>query len=196
MQALLKPCQSCNKPMNGGVYRAAHICPHCLFQHEGAKSRKPKLKAVKRQPDIQVEEVSSDAFSGEAEPAVAVKRDYEAPSSASEVELTADPVDKANVATVFGEQSFESVLKIELTPDLFKEGKFIGSKSEKVKAAVKQGRKHTLAQLRDAAFKAGANYVTDVAVKSGIKTVGSKTANITVRATGQIFCVNNAEAEA
>ncbi len=31
---LNKPCQSCDKPMNGGVYRKPKICPHCFYEQK------------------------------------------------------------------------------------------------------------------------------------------------------------------
>lgn len=270
MQALTKPCQQCHKPMNGGVYRAAHICPHCMFEHAGGKKSKHKvqLRAVVKHSsaaDYAVGEVMAEAdsycadtagyseepanYSADAEVTDKVAQNYyeetaeemasydaaEAEAEMAEarmdeqaentlateaeantaiitlapevvrkpavthepvtarkaviasesVTLTTKPASEFEILAVLEETSAECVLRIELTPDLFEGGKFIGAKSEKVLAALKQGKKNALAELRNIAEDLGANMVTDIAVKNGLKMVDSKTANITVTVTGQ-----------
>lgn len=258
MQALTKPCQQCHKPMNGGVYRAAHICPHCRFEHAGGKTtkRKVQLFAVANRPaavddviaeaesyssevesyshdaeddvanrqvadtesysadreeteetenyyeeeaannaaeaemaEAHTEEQVKDAIAAEAEaktvaarPTIAARKSVAASAS---VTLTTKPASEFEIIAVLEETSAECVLSIELTPDLFENGKFIGAKSEKVLAALKQGKKNALAELRDIAEDLGANMVTDIAVKNGLKMIDAKTANITVTVTGQ-----------
>lgn len=272
MQALTQPCQQCHKPMNGGVYRAAHVCPHCRFEHAGGKKNKRKVQlfAVANRPataDYAVDEVMPEAesyssdtqdYTDDAEDYVANKRvadpeSYSADAEETEnyyeeeanntaeadmaeahteeqvnnviateaeaktaaiitrepevtrkpaaarppvavrksvaasegVTLTTKPASEFEVLAVLEETSAECVLSIELTPDLFEGGKFIGAKSEKVLAALKQGKKNALAELRDIADDLGANMVTDIVVKNGLKMVDAKTANITVTVTGQ-----------
>lgn len=78
----------------------------------------------------------------------------------------------------------ECVLSIKLTPDLISNGKFVGSKSEKVKAAVAQGKKHALLQLRQKAHDQSANLVAAVSIKNSVKVANPQTLNIIVKATG------------
>jgi uncharacterized protein YbjQ (UPF0145 family) len=213
MQSLTKPCQSCNKPMNGGMYRANHICPHCFFEHEGgkrskansaaaptevppAKEFKVKLKdpasqyivteheeepAAQASPEPSPEVAPVEAQAPQA--AAATKEPKPATESANIV-LTTKPKAEQTVLAEMGEVSAECVLRIALTPELFENGKFIGRKSPKVLAALKQGKQNALEQLRESAQAQDANMVTDVAVKNGMKLEGTTSANITVSATG------------
>ena len=307
MQALTKPCQQCHKPMNGGVYRAAHICPHCLFEHPGGKKsrRSMHLHAVAKQTDF-AQKPAADAIvkptidsiakpaSGsivkpandhvvkangylvteetlearvEAEAAIpatqthtiattvteiieaavteskaaseteastligAVETEAEAEAiveatlkaeppvstqlnvkaapaplvaaksatrqaitaTGDSVTLTTKPASEFEILAVLEEASAECVLSIELTPDLFVDGKFIGAKSEKVVAALKQGKKNALSELRAKAEDLGANMVTDIVIKNGLKMVDASTANITVSATGQAVAAETTE---
>ena len=42
---LSNTCQKCHKPMNGGVYKAAHQCPNCFHEHDRAhKKRRARVK--------------------------------------------------------------------------------------------------------------------------------------------------------
>lgn len=76
MQALNKPCQNCHKPMNGGVYRANHICPHCAFEHEGGRrSRASHAPALDHGViDTPVAAEYEEQQAPEAEQAVEVER--------------------------------------------------------------------------------------------------------------------------
>lgn len=226
MEALLKPCQQCHKPMNGGVYRASHICPHCLFEHEGGKSRrkkaslsavstsgkssvdedpaqnrkpaaqktpeKPPATQVAPSPSVDVESTDDAATSvdttspGPKEQSdqpddVAVEATGNDPES---VVLTSKSVDENSLELFIGEISAECVLNIKITPDLIQNGKFVGNKSEKVKAALVQGKKHALNQLRQKAQKQGANLVSDVAVKNVVKSADAQKVSLVVKATG------------
>lgn len=186
MESLVKPCQSCHKPMNGGVYRAPHICPHCLFEHEGGKSRmrSASVKAVAvtaREP----EQLAAAADTAENYEAVAQQTTAPEAKEAKEgVVLTSKSADEYALLEIIDELVAECALNIELTPDLFKDGKFIGTKSNKIKAAFVQAKKHALSQLRQEAQEQGANIVTDVAVKNTIKGIDKKNARVVVKATG------------
>ncbi len=312
MQALTKPCQQCHKPMNGGVYRAAHICPHCLFEHPGGKKSKRSmhLHAVAKHTDLPqkpaadasvkptidsiakpasgsivkpandhvvkpasgyvvTEEAIEETLEArvEAEAAIpatqthtiattvteiieaavteskaaseteantligAVETEAEAEAiveatlkaeppvstplnvkaapaplvaaksatrqaitaTGDSVTLTTKPASEFEILAVLEEASAECVLSIELTPDLFVDGKFIGAKSEKVVAALKQGKKNALSELRAKAEDLGANMVTDIVIKNGLKMVDASTANITVSATGQAVAAETTE---
>ncbi len=240
MEALLKPCQSCHKPMNGGMYRAPNVCPHCNFEHEGLgrkKNRKVSLKAVSKAPsdaviaddnnaavplneqygveeiepesatpnesvqEVQaaeadaaeaaptetaeaVESSTADASEAVSEPAKAAEVEVD-PEVLSKIVLSGKPLSEHTIAATLDDVTANCVLNLKLTPDLFEDGKFLGAKADKVQAALKQGRKHVLAQLRAKAYDGGANLVAGVVVKNAIKAVDNKTAKITVQAKGQ-----------
>lgn len=168
--------------MNGGVYRASHICPHCLFEHEGGRHTR---RGARLAETTALERAATEpAVSVLASVASEVPQQEPAPIQLSAVVLTSKSNDELTILEVIDDLTAEYVQNIQLTPDLFKDGKFVGSKSEKVKAALNLGKKHVLAQLRKAAQGQGANMVTNVTVKNTIKAVGSQKANITVRGGG------------
>lgn len=107
-----------------------------------------------------------------------------AETEAGDVVLTSKSVDEHSVELFIGEISAECVLNIKMTPDLIKNGKFVGSKSEKVKAALMQGKKHALSQLRQKAQSQGANLVSDVSVKNVVKSADAQKVSLVVKATG------------
>lgn len=187
MESLNKPCQKCNKPMNGGVYRASHICPHCLCEHEGgsrrARRKQQKLTAVS---EAVAESVAAPAATLQETPPQRQENPAtaSAPVSLNGVALSSRPADEHGVVESVEEITAECVLKIKVTPDLFSDGKFLGAKSEKVRAALAQGRKHVLAQLRQKAQSLEANLVSDVAVNNAIKKADNQNLNIVVQATG------------
>lgn len=197
--------------MNGGMYRASHICPHCFFEHEGGKRSKansaetptevPPAKEFKvklKDPATQyivTEHEEAPAAQASPEPAqqpvpaeapapVATAEEPKQAIESANIVLTTKPKAEQTVLAEMGDVSAECVLSIALTPELFENGKFIGRKSPKVLAALKQGKQNALEQLRQAAQTQDANMVTDVAVKNGMKLEGTKSANITVSATG------------
>ncbi len=339
MHALNKPCENCHKPMNGGVYRASHICPHCAHDHGGGKVKAHRSSQVQSVSDLetasnsenysnldvasqsdfdpvaettatveensleenwptdsyQVDEVedaqddasyqapieaSADkafdevaAFVAEepelaeeadrapeqdnsahthaidtrvepvdekvlaqqqefdrldypevsvgtaslqheaaveedhdheeielglpastapdefeprkkVEPAIRDTASVKTPKKADVVVLTSKSVEEQHPHSIVKKLKFECALNIKLTPDLFKNGKFIGNKSDKFLAALKQGQKHVLSKLRQEAEKLGANVVSNVSVKNSIRGVDKKTASILVTATG------------
>lgn len=171
--------------MNGGVYRASHICPHCLHEHEGGSS-----KARRKQQKLAVISQSETATPADAkvqETAAQLQNSpttTSAPEPSSAVALSSKPADEHGVVETVKELTAECVLKIKVTPDLFSDGKFLGTKSEKVKAALAQGRKHVLAQLRQEAKNLEANLVSDVSVNNAIKKADSQNLNVVVQATG------------
>jgi uncharacterized protein YbjQ (UPF0145 family) len=227
--------------MNGGVYRANHICPHCFFEHEGGKRSRAKTaaapiqaapqetpapaKVIKTKPVDKAseyivtehDEMPTEASAASA-PEIEAKADITqemdavtematpepAPAKAAKTSgngeantvLTTKPQAEQTVLAVMGPVSAECVLSIALTPDLFEDGKFIGRKSEKVRAALKQGKLNALEQLREAAQSQDANMVTDVTVKNGMKMVGDDTAKITVSATGNAIVAELESCEA
>lgn len=182
MESLSKPCQNCHKPMNGGVYRAAHTCPHCLFEHEGGRTR-TRGRQQSAAETIPASRKRQEKLKEAAEKIPAQKKP--APTApVNTVVLSSKPADEHNIMEVLSDVAAECVLKIKLTPDLISNGKFVGSKSEKVKAALAQGKKHALAQLRQKAKDQGANIVTGVAVSSAVKKADQQTVSIIVRATG------------
>ena len=52
MEFLTRPCLKCQNPMNGGVYRALYLCPHCFFEHEGGKKKKRRGKVATATSDV------------------------------------------------------------------------------------------------------------------------------------------------
>ncbi len=189
--------------MNGGTYRAHHICPHCQYNHEGSKSVK---SAPETTESAQAEPLETAAEQTAAEPEV-VTAEAEAPSAAPQtaesaptvtaeqsVTLTSKPKQEQTVLTDLNEVSAECTLSIALTPDLFENKKFVGQKSKKVLAALQQGKDNAIAQLRQAAQSQGANMVTDVSVKNSMKMVSKSSANITINATGNAIVAEADEA--
>lgn len=285
MQASKKFCQNCREPMNGGVYRSSHVCPHCQFEHESSNRRArtkqrhlakvtppaetspsemetqvaqevpakqaeptpaamplpevemqeaanempgeqaeptpittslqevetqvakkapleevkptpattplPEVEAAKEMPAEQVEPTlaamplpETKTHTAKEEPAERIKPASAAAEPVSAVVLSTKSTREHNVVALINDIASECTLKIKMTPDLISDGKFIGGKSEKFKAALTQGKKHALAQLRQLAQKHNANLVTDVTVKSSVKKADQQTLNIIVRATG------------
>lgn len=194
MESLSKPCQNCHKPMNGGVYRAPHICPHCLCEHEGGSSRarrkQRKLTAVPRETHptapSSATNVPETAVQAQDRPDVEPANEpvVNTPVSPGTVALSSRSADEHGAVEIVKEITAECVLKIKVTPDLFSDGKFLGARSEKVRAALAQGRKHVLTQLREEAQNLAANLVSDVAVNNAIKKADSQNLNVVVQATG------------
>lgn len=199
--------------MNGGVYRALYLCPHCFFEHEGGKKKKRRGKVATATSDVdtlrteavkadraavtpgimEVEEIYADevaavepAAQAPAEPVQAAAR------QTATVVLTTKALSEQTVVALLEEVTADCVLNLKVTPDLISNGKFIGAKSEKVKAALEQGKKHVLNQLRQKAQERGANIVTDISVKNAVKTTDSQSVRIIVKATGQAAVVETA----
>lgn len=299
MNALQKPCENCHKPMNGGLYRATHICPHCEFAHAGGKRRKfksvssapakpveankpldknkpadnkktakaapakparplreplglpeveeseevyqqaaasdatpepqaAKATAAKPEPVVEIDQASeleqsaekAQALESTAEPVQALEPEtpsdpIEARTSgrvqnaevvshtttitaadlnrATDVMLTVKPAEEQNVVAYLDEVSAEQVLTMALTADLFEAGKFIGTKSDKVRALLQQGKKQALAELRIKADEMGANMVASVQMKNALKVVDKNTAQVTVSAFGNAITAETAE---
>lgn len=182
MESLSRPCQNCHKPMNGGVYRASHICPHCLCEHEGGSSRARR----KQRKHTVAPQAVSQPIAAKLHETAAQRRESPSPAPAgtNSVALSSRSAGEHGVVETVKEISAECVLKIKVTPDLFSDGKFLGAKSEKVRAALAQGRKHVLAQLRQKAQGLEANLVSDVAVNNAIKKADNQNLNVVVQATG------------
>lgn len=213
MEFLTRPCLKCQNPMNGGVYRALYLCPHCFFEHEGGKKKKRRGKVATANSDVdtlrteavkadraavtpgimEVEEIYADevaavepATQEPAEPVQAAAR------QTATVVLTTKALSEQTVVALLEEVTADCVLNLKVTPDLISNGKFIGAKSEKVKAALEQGKKHVLNQLRQKAQERGANIVTDISVKNAVKTTDSQSVRIIVKAAGQAAVVETA----
>lgn len=210
MKGFLKTCQNCNKPMNGGLYRAAHVCPHCMFVHAGGKTSSRKVVSTTRPNQVTSTKVaakpsapntvapskaapskvaSTKATSKKAPDSKLAQTAKKAPTAAKakrpiEVALTPSAVEKQTVLKSLGNIAGENTVDIQLDAAHFSGGKFIGSKSDTVKQAITQGKKEALAQIRATAKGLGANTVAAVAVKNALKLNGSKQAKITVTATG------------
>jgi Domain of unknown function (DUF74). len=196
MEFLNKLCQNCRKPMNGGVYRAIHVCPHCLFEHEGGKSKNKRrytaaseeitarAQALEAVHAERVEEVQAEHVEEVQTQHVAEVAQPERPRPAAAAILTTKTASEHTIVESLSEVAAECVLNLKVTPEMISDGKFIGTKSEKVRAALEQGKKHVLAQLRQKAQEQGANLVTDVAVKNAVKTADAQNVKIVVRATG------------
>ena len=208
MQSLQKLCQNCHKPMNGGVYRASHICPHCFFEHEGGKaSRRAKKAAAADTPATAQETTASELSAVEApvHPEVAhtpaptiddtpVKEvaatSAEPVIEPAEVSLSTKPAGEENIVARLGDLSGEGVITVTLTPDMFNaEGKFTGAKSEPVLMALKQGKKSALNNLKDQAALIGANSVAGITLKNGMKLLSTENARVTVTASGEAYVV-------
>ena len=211
MEFLTRPCLKCHNPMNGGVYRAAQFCPHCFFEHEGGKKkgRRKLTSAVSSMQDdtLRNEALKADARVDRAEPgdrlqpgdraqpgmgtmeveevyAEEVVAPEPPPRQIAPVVLTTKSASEQTILESLDEVTAECVLNLKVTPDLISNGKFVGTKSEKVRAALEQGKKHVLTQLRQKAQERGANIVTDVAVKNAVKTSDAQSVKIVVKATG------------
>lgn len=208
MESLLKPCENCHKPMNGGIYRASHICPHCLYEHAGGKVRRHKknhisqinnadttVPATCETPDIEApnnfEEVAEHVHQEEAyqvehyeEEQYEEERVEDKVVPMAEFVLTKSSAKDYDIIEELGQLHSDCSLHIELTPALFENGKFIGARSEKVKAALLQGKKHALIELKQKALSLGANIVSNVEVKNTVKAAEGKKAQITVKASG------------
>ncbi len=109
----------------------------------------------------------------------------------ADITLTASPSYELHALKLFEEVSATCILNIELTADLFIKGKFAGVKSPKIQAALKQGKKDTLGQLRKIARDLGANVVADIEIKNAMKMVDQNNANITVNASGTALLADN-----
>lgn len=207
MEFLTRPCLKCHNPMNGGIYRAAQFCPHCFFEHEGGKKKgRRKLSSASTMQDdtLRNEALKADVMEDGVDTASArpgarqvpgtmqVEEVYAEEVVASEppprqivpVVLTTKSASEQTILESLDEVTAECVLNLKVTPDLISNGKFIGTKSERVRAALEQGKKHVLSQLRQKAQERGANIVTDVAVKNAVKTTDSQSVKIVVKATG------------
>src|SRR5690606_6517302 len=219
MEFLLKSCQNCHNPMNGGIYRAAHICPHCLFEHEGGRSRKKRRKDVAQaasytetseqnveSADSQYDEQEyvNQPYAVEPEAAEAAEETPEAEERQGEeqqeitataksdspapktpaVTLTTKPATDHSIVADVGEVSAECVLNLKVTADMIENGKFVGAKNPKVKAALEQGKKHVLSQLRQKAHEQGANLVANITMKNVVKTADTQNVKMLVQATG------------
>lgn len=104
--------------------------------------------------------------------------------------LSTKPVSDQEVVAILDDVTAECVLNVELTPDLFTKGKFTGAKSEKIKAALLQGKKNALSALRDKARDMDANMVAGISIKNSMKAIGEKNiANVTVKASGVALIV-------
>lgn len=217
MEFLTRPCLKCQNPMNGGVYRALYLCPHCFFEHEGGKKKKRRGKVATATSDVdtlrteavkadraavtpgimEVEEIYADEVAA-VEPAT--QEPVQAPAEpvqaaarqTATVVLTTKALSEQTVVALLEEVTADCVLNLKVTPDLISNGKFIGAKSEKVKAALEQGKKHVLNQLRQKAQERGANIVTDISVKNAVKTTDSQSVRIIVKAAGQAAVVETA----
>lgn len=213
MEFLTRPCLKCQNPMNGGVYRALYLCPHCFFEHEGGKKKKRRGKVATATSDVdtlrteavkadraavtpgimEVEEIYADEVAAAQEPVQAPAEPVQAAArQTATVVLTTKALSEQTVVALLEEVTADCVLNLKVTPDLISNGKFIGAKSEKVKAALEQGKKHVLNQLRQKAQERGANIVTDISVKNAVKTTDSQSVRIIVKAAGQAAVVETA----
>lgn len=183
--------------MHGGTYRALHVCPHCQFAHEGVKAFRQR-----RQPNF---EPAATATAFEPAPAPThiepiygvVEETAEAPTfapvTANDVVLTTKSDHEHTVVNVVSEVQAENAVMVAITPDMISDGKFTGSKSESVQAALKQARQNALAQLREEASQLGANLVEAIEVKSGLKLADKQNAKVSVKAVGQAVQAELAE---
>jgi uncharacterized protein YbjQ (UPF0145 family) len=189
--------------MHGGVYRAAQFCPHCFFEHEGGrrKGRKKMVSGTSTMKDdtLRNDAVKSEALQSKADAMQVTAGTMQVEEVYAEEVVAPEPPPRQVVPVILttkaaGEQTIlesleevtaECVLNLKVTPDLISNGKFVGTKSEKVRAALEQGKKHVLSQLRQKAQERGANIVTDVAVKNAVKTSDSQSVKIVVKASGQ-----------
>ena len=176
MHFLKKPCQGCNKPMNGGVYRASHICPHCGFEHEGGKSRRATVSNIKKTQDT-----------------ASIKELYEvAELQPADVKLVSKEVDEGSISAKLGSLSVEVSVPLVLKPDMFKGGKFIGMKSAEIQECMKRGKKEALKQMRQKAAMQGANVVSQITTKNSMKAVDAKTGKILVKVSGIALVTDSA----
>lgn len=172
MRALQKPCQNCHKPMNGGVYRAPHICPYCGFDH---KANESTLSHEPRTAEGNIKKVLANTVITPAEVMLSNK-------SSSELDII----------TGLGQVNSEASVSILLTPDMFNaDGKFIAAKNETVTSALKQAKQKAFIELRNQAAILGANMLADVAIKNGIKQINSQQANVRLTATANALLVES-----
>ncbi len=197
MQYLLKPCQECHQPMNGGVYRSAHVCPHCGFRHDGGK----KAKRATMKP-VPTSAALNTPILEAREPAVRKAtvntRTVTANETASSAELAEVKFVKAlssddQLVADLGMLKAEGKALIKITPDMIENGKFVGANHKTVKSAYTRAKKEALTQLRLQAAVTGANTVSEVKVKHSMKTRDSQNATIIVRASGMALVLEVSE---
>lgn len=218
MEFLNKSCQNCHKPMNGGVYRASHVCPHCLFEHEGGKKSRKRYKTASAASSVSndqayagqpADEHTDQQYAAEAyasnesqeledtEKRQAIVRAVPTPEASAgvsetateapqtpSVTLTTKPATDHSILEDMGDVTAECVLNLKVTPDMFIDGKFVGTKSDKVKAALEQGKKHVLNQLRQKAQEKGANLVANITMKNAVKSADAQNVKMLVQAAG------------
>ncbi|MFL0801480.1 MAG: YbjQ family protein [Agarilytica sp.] len=90
-----KPCVSCNKPMNGGVYRKPNQCPHCLsLQDESLTVDRKPIKIQRAKDAIRVSEMALAEAEGIVSAVEVIDQEMVPDSSAEvvprEVHLEAD----------------------------------------------------------------------------------------------------------
>ncbi len=194
MLFLTQACQNCHKPMRGGIYRFAHLCPHCHYSHRHLMSERHARRT--HNPAAEVATRVFQAVSpAEYSPAQTPTQPAATPSPlatsglsqsrpTASVTLSKEAASSQALVKTFGELSVSSVLSLPLKASHFTQGKFSGTRDESVQAALKQGKADALAKLKQRAEQLGANWVAEVAVKNELTLQGQTSATITVIATG------------
>ena len=180
MHYLNTPCRSCKQPMNGGVYRLPHLCPHCGFDHRAGVQAVAPLNVV-----------SAQAVKKVIKKTAAVNKP--SPGQRS-IAISAKPSSSFNDHIPMKKLQTKCALKFALSPDMFAEGKFIGSKHKVVLAAMNQGKKKCLDKLRESAMNSGAQVVADVNVKTNVEFIDKTSAKLCVSSFGTALSTNKVEA--
>ena len=197
MQFLLKPCQECQKPLNGGVYRYrdALVCPHCGSEQGKTPAKRQGAQAVKK--PVRAKSVAKPA------PARVTAREsvddsqrnaiaLESRLKPAEVKLFNKPLKEENmIVENFGSLNTESLAEINVAPGMFDNGKFVGAKNKAFQASYNDAKKEALLKLRREAALLGANTVADVSIKYNVKGQNAKVANVTVKATGNALILDD-----
>lgn len=161
-----------------------HVAPQAAVASEPAFEPAP-IPVAQPEPVAAVEPV--------AEPAVETAPQATPAIDVADVVLTTKSEHEHNVVAQVAEVQAENAVMVAITPDMIRDGKFTGSKSETVQNALKQARQNALAELREEASRLGANLVEAVEVKSGLKLADKQNARVSVKATGQAVQAELAE---
>ena len=117
MDYLARPCKKCEKPMNGGVYRSPHICPHCYHEHPAwRKSRARRASAPLAQTAVHAEpEATQDVAAPAAEMTASHAASPAATDYAAQHEMAAQSA--ADAAAAASMEADESVAQSDTQSD-------------------------------------------------------------------------------
>ncbi|VUD69265.1 hypothetical protein TDB9533_04632 [Thalassocella blandensis] len=225
MQFLLKPCQECQKPLNGGVYRYRNVlvCPHCDSQQDDGKSKKgskrpparARVVAPAASPDSSASQPKTTRKTAQKNPkqqpvnASAQKISTNKISAKIKTQPAANQIKPADVKLIgkvsaddaalsarLGEVNSESQASFKKTAQMFANGKFVGSKVEAFQESYNLAKKDALQQLRREAVLVNANTVADISIKYSVKSIDATNAQVLVKVTGTALSMKTVKSKA